>query len=254
MADRVYPSSKPPQMNGNGASAGVGAPPAMKSQQYRPAYRPRLPPPKQRRSRRGCCCCLCLWLTFLLIAVILAAAIAAGVIWILYRPHRPDFTVSSLRLSTFNVSSSGRLDSRLDLNFTAHNPNRKIVFLYDPISISASATDGALIGSGSVAGFAQPAKNTTVVRGTVSGSGIVVDKGLVTDLKGKASVGLEIVMETKAGVKMGGLKTKRVGIRVTCDGIQAAVPKKGKAAAAAVTAADVKCKVKLRIKIWKWTV
>ncbi|KAK1311650.1 hypothetical protein QJS10_CPA07g00303 [Acorus calamus] len=252
MADRVYPSSKPTPMNGNGASTvsgGVARPPAMKPQQYRP--RP-LPPPKRRRSRGYCCFC-CLWITFILMALILAAAIAAGVFWVLYRPHRPDFTVSSFSLSAFNFSSSGRLDSRLDVNVTTRNPNKKIVFVYDQISISASASNGAQIGSGSVPGFVHPTKNTTRIKASVSGSGTAVDPSLASDLKGKSTVALEIVLETKVGVKIGELKTTRVGIRVTCDGIQAAVPK-GKRPAATVAEPDVKCKVKPRIKIWKWTV
>ncbi|KAJ6994686.1 hypothetical protein NC653_017478 [Populus alba x Populus x berolinensis] len=60
---------------------------------------------------------------------------------------------------------------------------------------------------------------------------------------------LKIEMDTKVKMKVGGLKTKKVGIRVTCDGIKGSIPK-GKTPTVAVTAKS-ECKVDLRIKIWR---
>lgn len=74
---------------------------------------------------------------------------------------------------------------------------------------------------------------------------------LRSDLKRKSGVSLKIQMDTRVKVKIGGLKAKKVGIRVSCDGIKGAVPK-GKTPVMASTV-DSKCKVDLRVKIWKWT-
>lgn len=71
-------------------------------------------------------------------------------------------------------------------------------------------------------------------------------------MKSKSGLPLMVEMNTKVRVKMGGLKTPRVGIRVRCDGIKV-VPPAGKKAATATTA-DAKCEVDVRVKIWKWTV
>ncbi|KAK9133150.1 hypothetical protein Scep_012678 [Stephania cephalantha] len=61
-------------------------------------------------------------------------------------------------------------------------------------------------------------------------------------------------MDTKVQVKIGSLKAKKVGIRVICNGIQAAVERKGKSAVSdSGSFSNAKCKVDLRIKIWKWT-
>lgn len=60
-----------------------------------------------------------------------------------------------------------------------------------------------------------------------------------------------IRMDTKVELKMEWLKSKRVGIRVTCDGINAKVPAGKKPAVADVTGSE--CKVDLRIKIWKFS-
>ncbi|MQL80234.1 hypothetical protein Taro_012688 [Colocasia esculenta] len=254
MADRVYPASKSAAPAPNGAAAGAGAPafPATKAQMYgaaRPAYRPQAP---KRRRGRGCCCCCCCWLTLLLVALILLAAIAGGVFYVLYRPHRPSFSVTSLRLSALNVTAANALTSRLDITVAARNPNKKLVFLYDTTSIAVS-TGGVQIGDGSFPAFVHEAKNTTLLKASVTSSGQSLDSTAAADLKKKSSLPLEIQMETRAGVKVGSLKTKKIRIRVSCSGVSVAVPK-GKAAPPAASSPDASCKVELRIKIWKWYV
>ncbi|CAA6675116.1 unnamed protein product [Spirodela intermedia] len=141
MAERTYPPSKPVSTNGapNGsAGGGAGAAfPATKAQLYgatRPVYRPQAPKAAPPRRRRG--------------GAAAAAAAAYGIFYVIYRPHRPSFSVSSLKLSTFNVTTADAVTSRLDLSVTARNPNKKLVFLYEPISISATTGDLA-IGDGS---------------------------------------------------------------------------------------------------------
>lgn len=74
---------------------------------------------------------------------------------------------------------------------------------------------------------------------------------LKSKLKNKNTLPLEIKLDTKVKVKVGSLKTKKVGIRVKCDGIKITIPS-GKTPTKATTS-GVKCKVDLRIKIWKWT-
>ncbi|KAG1330168.1 NDR1/HIN1-like protein 13 [Cocos nucifera] len=254
MADRGYPSSKPNLQTPRAVNGGGGPPsfPTTKAQAYganRPVYRPQ-PMKPRRRSSRGCCCACCLWLTLILIALVFLAAIAGGVFYVLYRPRRPNFTVSSIRLAALNVTASNQLASRLDLSMTARNPNKKLVYLYDPISIAVSS-GGVDVGDGSFPAFVHDTKNTTILKTTVSTSGESVDASAAADLKKKSKLPLEIDLETNAGMKIGGLKTKKMGIKVHCAAIDVAVPK-GKTARSPSTL-DSPCKVKLRIKIWKWT-
>lgn len=257
MADRVFPSAKPPPSN-------PPTFPATKGQLYnatRPAYRPTPPKPPSRRRRNRCCLCCC-WLTLLLLALILLAAITAGVLWFLYRPERPSFSVSSFQFSTFNLSgsspsSSAKLNALINVSLIARNPNKKLVFYYDPISVAVSSA-GADLADGSFPAFTHGTKNTTALKSTVgSGGAREVEPGpaaaLRSDLRRRSSLPLVVELQTKVKVKVGGLKTKRVGIRVTCDGITAPVPK-GRAKAASVSGSDAKCKVKLRFKIWKWQI
>ncbi|KAI4325340.1 hypothetical protein MLD38_030750 [Melastoma candidum] len=251
MADKVYPS----RTAANGARTGGGPPPfpATKSQSYpnnRSAYRPG---PRRSRSR-GCCRVFCCCLFFTLLVLILAVGVASAVVYFLYHPHRPSFSVTSLKLSTFNISSSAStLTSQFDINITARNPNKKITYYYNPTSISIYTRGGIDVGDGSLPGFVHGTKNTTLLSASIASNGQQLDSQSVSTLKSEAKGGLPLVvrLDTKARVKMGSLKSPKVGIRITCDGITVNVPS-GNATATASTA-GARCKVHSRVKVWKWT-
>ncbi|XP_057771649.1 NDR1/HIN1-like protein 13 [Salvia miltiorrhiza] len=260
MNDKVYPSAKPAANGGGGAPTAANgeanpAFPANKAQLYnstRPAYRPQ-PPPK-RGHRRGCCCSCCLWSTLAILLLLFLAAIAGAVFYVLYRPHRPSFAVNSLQLSRFNLTDNS-ISSSFNLSITARNPNKKIAFFYDTISVKFISGD-LDIADGSFAGFAQGKKNVTTLRSVVTSSRNQISDGadasqLKSSLKNK-SLPLKIQLDTKVRVKIGKIKTKNLKIRVTCDGIKISIPS-GKTATSATTS-RVKCKVDPRIKIIKWTV
>lgn len=260
MNDRVHPSAKPVANGGAVAPAAANgeanpAFPANKAQLYnatRPAYRPQ-PPPK-RGHRRGCCCSCCLWTTLAILLLLLLAAIAGAVFYVLYRPHRPSFTVNSLQLSKFNLTDTS-LTSSFNFSITAHNPNKKITFFYDAISVKFLSGD-LDIADGSFPGFTHGKKNTTTLKSVVSSSRNQFPDGtdiapLKSSLKNK-NLPLKIELETKVKLKIGKFKTKKLKIRVTCDGIKISIPT-GKTATSATTS-KVKCKVDPRIKIIKWTV
>ncbi|PIA64315.1 hypothetical protein AQUCO_00100060v1 [Aquilegia coerulea] len=269
MADRVYPSSKPilnpPPQTLNGTTMPTTNNPTFpqtKAQLYgatRPPYRPQ---PKPRRRRRSCCCACFLWTTLLIIALLLIIAIAGAVFWVLYHPQRPSFSVKTLRITQFNITtpknSSPLLLSKLNLTITSRNPNKKLVFIYNPISVSLKSND-IDVGNGSFPSFVHGKKNTTDLKFFItSGTGKELDEDsmtkLETDLKKKDGLPLEIELETKVQVKIGGFKTNRVRIRVTCKGYQVTAPKGKTPSMMKNTSSNSKCKVNLRIKIWKFTI
>ncbi|KAG0517303.1 hypothetical protein BDA96_09G077700 [Sorghum bicolor] len=298
MADRVYPAAKPNPPPGaataaNGAGTGNGNAaasfPAPKSQMYqRPIYRPQAP--AKRRRGRSCrcsfCCCFC-WALLAVILLAFVAAVAGGAFYLLYRPQRPSFTVSSVRLASLNLTSSPTaplLTDAITLTVTARNPNKKMVYLYDDLTVSvATAANAVSLGSTTVPGFTHAAGNTTVVTATVSSNAVTVDpSGAGSDIKRSGAFSVVVDADTSAGVRVGGLKTKKIGIQVHCEGIKVTPPPpppppapkrvKGKNStvalapapapaadaattrtAATVSTAAHSCKVRVRVKIWKWT-
>lgn len=73
-----------------------------------------------------------------------------------------------------------------------------------------------------------------------------------SSMKSKSGLPLQVKLETKVKAKMGNLKTPKVRIRVSCEGIRVTLPS-GKKPATASTSNAV-CDVDVRFKIWKWTV
>ncbi|XP_076881211.1 NDR1/HIN1-like protein 13 [Bidens hawaiensis] len=255
MSEKIHPKQPTGLTTTTGITTTAAGGNPNKAQIYnstRPVYRP-----QPRRSRRSCCCSLCLWLTFTLLILIILAAVAGGVFYVLYRPHHPSFTVSSLQVSQFNLTASNQLHTKFNFTVTARNPNKKIEFDFNPVSVSIDS-DRVDVGDGTIPAFVMPKKNTTRLKAVVSRS-VQLDSNnnndnnkLKSDLKNKKSIPLTIQLDTKVKVKIGSLKTKKVPIRVVCDGIRVTAPS-GNATTTASTA-GVKCKVDLRIKIWKWTV
>ncbi|KAK2645847.1 hypothetical protein Ddye_021042 [Dipteronia dyeriana] len=253
MSDRVFPSSKP--------TANGGAAPLPTKPPLRPPYRPQPHNRRHHRSRRNYCCCCCFWTILILLILALVAAIAGTAMYMLYRPHRPAFSVPSLRIHRLNLtsssdSSSNHLTTLFNFTVTSKNPNSHLTFSYDPFVVSSFSANGVFLGNGTLPGFTSEKKNQTAFKDVVvSGSNIDLDTdsvaSLKSDLKKKNGVSLKIQMDTKVKIEAGKLKTKKVGIRVICEGFTGDVPK-GKSPSMATTNKS-KCKVDLRIKIWKWT-
>lgn len=266
MTDRVYPSAKP---NGTApaATATAANPNAapVKNQMYNPNRVPYRPTPtayhrhnRRRCSCRRCFCMCCFWSILIICIILLLAAIAGAIFYVLYHPQRPAFSISSLKISNFNLTTSAddttHLTTKLNLTLSTKNPNKKLIYNYNTISITALSNE-VVLANGSFPGFTSSPNNITIIHSTLSMASQVLDvdsvSSLKSDLKRKAGLPLTILMDTMVVVKMDKLKSKRVGIRVTCEGIHGSTPK-GKAPAVASTN-NAKCKVDLRIKILKWT-
>ncbi|XP_047342559.1 NDR1/HIN1-like protein 6 [Impatiens glandulifera] len=266
MTDRVYPS-KP-----NAAATTTNAPAPTKTQIYKPnpnphPYRPvnhQTTANRRRRGRRGCFCLCCFWSILILTILLFLIAIASCVFYLLYTPNRPSFTINSLRISRFNLTTSTaddttHLAAAFNLTISAKNRNKKISFFYDHISITAETSKNEVVlANASFPNFNSNPRNTTVIRSFLATSSEIVDSdsvaSLKSDLKKKTGIPIKIVVDTGLVVKMDNIKSKRILIRVTCDGIHGVIPK-GKPPAMGVVAstAGSKCKVNVRIKIWKWT-
>ncbi|XP_076895917.1 NDR1/HIN1-like protein 13 [Bidens hawaiensis] len=251
MAEKIHPAGKPAGAPAPATNLTFPATKPLLHNTTRPVYRPQ----PRRTHRRSFCCSICLCLTVTIIILFLIAAVAGGVTYVIYRPHRPTFSITSLHVTQFNLTSSNKLTTKFNLTALARNPNKKILLYYDPVIISFKS-HGVNVGNGNIPAFVSPKKNTTALRTVVALTGQTVggdDNGvkLKSEIKSKKSVELKTQMDTKVKVKIGSLKTKKLTIRVTCDGIKVPV---GKTAAATVGSGGVKCKVDVRIKIWKWTV
>ncbi|CAH1451693.1 unnamed protein product [Lactuca virosa] len=272
MTDRVHPTSKP---NGTGTTVRNPKlpPPPAKTQinnLNRLPYRPNLPnyQRKRRSGLRRCFCLCCFWSVLVIILVLLLAGIAGCVLYLLYHPQPPTFSVTSLKISQFNLTTASddttRLTSKLNLTISTKNPNNKIVFYYDPIAITCLSEETQIATGSFGNSFTSSPNNITIIRSAISSTSLLLETETVdrmrSDLKKKSGLPLKILLDTQATMKIESIKSKKVGIRIKCEGIHSLIPKKGgvksnssSSSVAAATVSDAKCEVDLRIKIWKWT-
>ncbi|KAI3692583.1 hypothetical protein L6452_32401 [Arctium lappa] len=283
MTDTVYPPSKPnSNANGNASSAAAAAtttqkpqqppPPANKSQPYNPnlnrhPYRPNPNIYHRNHHRRSYFCLCCFWSILIIILLLLLATIAGCILYLLYRPHRPTFSITSLKISQFNLTITAddttHLTSHLNLTLSTKNPNKKVVFYYDPIAITCLSDETQIANGTFPISFASNPNNITIIRSSLYSNSLLLETTTVnqirSDLKKKSGLPLKIFLDTEARVRIESIRSKKVGIRIECQGIHSLIPKAGggksrnSSTSVTATVSDAKCKVDLRIKIWKWT-
>jgi len=259
-ADRVYPRAPPAPfepLSPSGRSDVTGgfsqgtsnyhhplikaytAPPAFLSPPHPPPTVVGRPPLKsQRKLHRngGCCCCLIVFFSILLFLVV-AVGILVLVLWLVYNPKLPHYTVQDAQIVKLNVNSRNGSSTvgqplqnpvlNTDILFTvqARNPNHKIGISYHQIRIDGTY-QGTSVGQCNIPGFYQSVDNTTTLTAElrVTNSQLTDSEGtaLQTDIDNN-DIGLLGRVDVKVGVKIGGWTTPHVWIHVGCN-IQVSPP------------------------------
>lgn len=189
----------------------------------------RHPPPenakrydKLRRSknRRSCCCrCCCFALCFLFLLIV-GAAIAAGVMYLVFGFKSPAYTVTDVAVHGMNLTSAAPISPGFDVSIRAENPNGKVGIYYLKDSAVNVFYDGVSLGNGVLAEFYQPEKNVTVLRAALAGSDDPLDVAVKTALRNAQSRGnVPLVLSVEAPVKfkVGSVKTWEITAKVKCD-------------------------------------
>ncbi|KAM0938765.1 hypothetical protein DsansV1_C22g0171501 [Dioscorea sansibarensis] len=175
-----------------------------------------LPPPKRRRS---CFCkCLC-WSLLILVLLIVAVAATAGILYWIFDPKLPKYSVNRLTISNFTVNTDLHVYATFNVTVTATNPNKKIGIYYVDGSDLNVFYSGTKLCSGEFPVFYQGHRNTTVMSVLLNGD-VIVDTQLVSQLTAQQQAGsVPLVFKGKVPVKVkfGALKLWKVTPRVTCD-------------------------------------
>ncbi|CAN6443198.1 unnamed protein product [Victoria cruziana] len=188
----------------------------------------RVPPPqnarlykKYTRPKRSCSFCrvLC-WFVFLLILLAIAAAIAAAVIYFVFQPKAPSYSIDSLFVKNFNVSQSLIASPEFDVSVRAENPNKKIGIFYETGSNVYISYSGQQLVSGEIPTFYQGTQNVTVFVTALTGSDVrlstAVRNSLIQGLS-DGRVPLYVSIDAPIKLKVGAVKTWKFTVKVRCD-------------------------------------
>ncbi|XP_059665061.1 NDR1/HIN1-like protein 13 [Cornus florida] len=174
---------------------------------------------RQKPKHRCCCRCLC-WTLGLAALLVVLLAVAAGVFYLVVRPELPKYSVNSIAIRGFNLTSSSSISPEFDVTVRAQNPNDKIGIDYEKgSSVMVYYTDVHLC-DGVLPAFYQPSNNVTVFETALKGSKVVlssaVHSALVAELKRK-TVPFRLNLRAPVKVKVGGVKTWTITVKVKCD-------------------------------------
>lgn len=246
MADRVHPmdlpsSSNPPSSNNSG-EVGSPKPPSCPSP-AKPVPPPpgtyvvqvpkdqiyKYPPPENsrryesltKRKPRRSCCCRCFCITFaILIGLITSIGITAGVLYLVYRPEAPKYTLSNIIIKNFNFTASSKISPEFDISIRADNPNNKIGIYYRKGSAVKVVYSGVDLSTGVLPAFYQPANNVTVFQTALKGSDVILGSAVESTLRNeqrKGKVPFRVNIKVPVKVKIGAVKSWEITVKVNCD-------------------------------------
>ncbi|GLJ35661.1 hypothetical protein SUGI_0716700 [Cryptomeria japonica] len=197
-------------------------------------------PPKRRRN----CCCRCLAWTFcLLFTFIVAIAIAAGILYAVFQPRIPKYSVDSIQITNFTVGTDAAVSSQFVVGVRARNPNKKIGIYYLDDSYIAVFYSDTELSKGKLPAFYQGHKNTTNLDVSLTGTNVQITSAKVSLLSAEQKAGsipLRLKADVPVKIKFGKLKTMKITFRVRCDLVVDSLD-----ANTSVNISSRKCKVKL---------
>ncbi|CAA2974834.1 NDR1 HIN1-Like 3-like [Olea europaea subsp. europaea] len=176
-------------------------------------YAPLKPPPRRSCWRK----CFC-WTIFLLLLLILILGILAAIIYFVFQPKIPKYSVDAMRITEFNLGNDNSLSAAFNVNITARNPNKKIGIYYEGGSHLSVWYTGTKLCEGSLPKFYQGHRNTTLLNLTLTGQTRDAN-GLLESLQAQQQTGnipLRLRAKVPVRLKLGKLKLMKWKFLVRC--------------------------------------
>ncbi|PIN09366.1 hypothetical protein CDL12_18044 [Handroanthus impetiginosus] len=177
-----------------------------------------MPPPLKPPKRRNCWCrCLC-WTISLLILLLIIVGATAGILYLVFQPKLPKYSVDNLRISDLTLNFDLSLYARFDVRITAENPNKNIGIYYEKGSHLSVWYKSTKLCQGSIPRFYQGHQNRTVLNVALAGQN-QYGRTLMDALQEQQQTGripLDLKIDVPVSIKLGKLKLKKVRVLGTC--------------------------------------
>jgi len=157
--------------------------------------------------------------TFLTIFLLLIG-VTLLVLWLVYRPHKPHFTVVGAAIYGFNTTSPPLLSATLQFNVLIKNPNKRVSVYYDRFSAFVSYRNQAITPQVMLPPlFLEKHSQVSlspVIGGTAVPVSVEVSNGLMVD-EAYGVVGLKLVFLGRLKWKAGTIRSAHYGFYGKCD-------------------------------------
>ncbi|KAF5178353.1 NDR1/HIN1-like protein [Thalictrum thalictroides] len=157
--------------------------------------------------------------TFIVILLLLAG-VTALIVWLVYRPHSPHFTVVGAAIYELNTTTPTMISTTMQFTIVTRNPNKRTSIYYDHLSMYVSYRNQQITQAVLLPPLFHETK-TTVALSPIIGGGFVpvsmeVANGLQMD-QAYGVVGLRLVLVGRLKYKGGSIKSGHYGMYVKCD-------------------------------------
>ncbi|XP_062082558.1 NDR1/HIN1-like protein 10 [Humulus lupulus] len=212
-----YPQSQPTVGNPNGYPYPAPHAPPYHHQQPPPnnhnyAYPYRYDPARTTFLRR---------LVAAMIAFFIVSASIIFIIWLVLRPRLPNFSVDSVSLTNFNVSSTSAISGNWAVGFSVNNPNKKMSIAYDEID-SVVFYKSTFLSETRISPFTQATRSQSSINATFSAANSYVEQSVVSGIatdRGRGTVNFNIRVLARVGFRTGGWRLRRRLLRVLCENV-----------------------------------
>lgn len=179
---------------------------------------PTMPPPLKPPKKGSCWCkCLC-WTISILILLIITVGATIGIIYLVFQPKLPNYSVDNLRISDLTLNFDMSLYARFTVKITADNPNKKIGIYYERGSHLSVWHKTTNLCQGTIPRFYQGHQNRTVLNVALTGQnqyGSTLLEALQEEQQ-SGSIPLDLKIDVPVRIELGKLKLKKVRILGTC--------------------------------------
>lgn len=179
------------------------------------------PPPETNRpqkKRSRWCRCFC-WTFLALILLIIVLAAIVGILYLIFRPKIPHYSVDNLNVTSFSLNNNLTAEASFDVTVTSRNPNKRIGLYYlDGSEITAWYNTTQLC-NGSYPVFYQGHRNTTVVHLLLSGKPTLTNE-LVSGVQSQLATGSIPILvrgHVPVKIKFGALKLFKITGKIRCS-------------------------------------
>lgn len=157
---------------------------------------------------------------FILI-LLLFVAVTALILWLIYRPHKPKFTLVSAAVFDLNTSSPPFISTTMQFTIVTQNPNDRVSVYYDRLSAFVSYKNQMITPQQTLPPLHQYKDSTVSMSPVLGGLAVPVSlelaNGILMDMEGYGLVQLRLVVQGRVKWKVGPIKTSHYDLYVTCD-------------------------------------
>ncbi|KAL8098142.1 NDR1/HIN1-like protein 12 [Apium graveolens] len=157
---------------------------------------------------------------FLLIFLVLVA-VTALVLWLVFRPRKPKFSLVSAAVFDLNTTSPPFISTTMQFTIVAINPNQRVSVYYDRLSAFVSYKNQMITPQQTLPPLHQYKDSTVSLSPVLGGLAVPVSlevaNGILIDMEGYGLVQFRLVVQGRVKWKVGPFKTSYYHLYVNCD-------------------------------------